>query len=483
MGNIIRIAFFLLLTNLSFGQIKFYNLYTDNGVDLGEGIVQLEDSSYVVTGSSSSFWGGASQAFLMKIDSLGNYVWSNQYGGIEYESSRRVLYKKNVGFYMCGFTSSMGNGGFDFYLAKTDESGTLEWEKTIGGPGWEKVNDAIMTADTGAILVGETTSFPENNKNIYIVRTNKDGDTLWTKTIGGSGEDYATSITKLDDSLYFLTGSYYNEDSLMSKAWAAKIQDNGRVFWEKNYGVVGPSWINGAVYDGALMQCVGGSDVNGSDLDAFNCVIDTGGGYWGEYVAPSTGDYENYGIAQYGPLNEFYTTTSVDDAGSFPIGVDLVVHKFTSGYSFVNSFGLSHDKDDIANHIIPTSDGSAIIVGYTTGVISGGNEIFVCKVGPNSDYPDVINDLQVGNVVTVIEEELNDKIHVYPNPSNGVVNVKTDNPIFNELVIYSVQGERILTQKFSFEEQVDFSTLTNGYYYLELRGRGVVRRRKVIVQH
>jgi len=482
MANLIRVLFFLLMTNFTFGQIKFYRLYSDNGVDKGEGIVQLEDSSYVVTGSSSSFWGGDSQAFLMKIDSLGNKIWSNQYGGANFESSRRVLYKKNVGFYMCGFTSSFGNGGFDFYLAKTDENGTLEWEKTIGGTGWEKVHDAVMTKDTGAILVGETSSFPENNKNIYIVRTDKDGDTLWTKTFGGIGEDYATSITPLNDSLYFLTGAYYNEDSLMTKSWAAKIQDNGRIFWEKTYGANGDSWYNSAAFDGSLMRCVGGANLGGNNVNVYNSVIDTGGGYWGEYIFPQAEEHEFFQIVKYNSTN-FYCTTLSDDAGSFPIGVDLVVNNFNLGFGFVNSVGLSHDKDDIGNQIIKTNDDAAIVVGYTTGVISGGNEIFVCKIGPNSDYPDVLNDLQSGNLVTIIEEKLNDEILVFPNPSRGKITVQTSSPVFNKMVIFDLKGNVVLEKMFSFEMEVDLSFLQNGYYYIEIKGNNVVSRRKLIIQH
>lgn len=471
------------MTNLAFGQIKFYRLYSDNGVDKGEGIVQLEDSSYVVTGSSSSFWGGASQAFLMKIDSLGNKIWSNQYGGTDFESSRRVLYKKNVGFYMCGYTSSFGNGGFDFYLAKTDENGTLEWEKTIGGTGWEKVYDAVMTKDTGAILVGETSSFPENNKNIYIVRTDKDGDTLWTKTIGGIGEDYATSITALNDSLYFLTGAYYNEDSLMTKSWAAKIQDNGRVFWEKTYGVNGNSWFNSAAHDGNLMRCVGGANLGGDNVNLYNSIVDTGGGFWGEYIFPQAEEHEFYQIVNYNNNAGFYSTTLSDDAGSFPIGADLVIDHFSIGFGFINSFGLSHDKDDIGNQIISTNDGSAIAVGYTTGVISGGNEIFVCKIGPNSDYPHVVDDLQSGNLVTIIEEEIDDDILVYPNPSQSKITVQTSNPVFNEVIVFDLNGEVVLENEFSFQMEIDVSFLQNGYYFLEIKGEDAVGRRKLIIQH
>lgn len=483
MANLTRILFFLFLSFSTFGQIKFYNLYTDNGVDMGEGIVQLEDSSYVVTGSSSSFWGGTSQAFLMKIDSLGNRIWSNQYGGANYESGRRVLYKKNVGFYICGYTSSFGNGGFDFYLAKTDESGTLEWEKTIGGTGWEKVHDAVMTKDTGAIMVGETSSFPANNKNIYIVRTDINGDTLWTKTIGGSGEDWATSITPLNDSIYFLTGAYYNEDSLMTKSWAAKIKEDGTLFWEKNFGTNGESWLNGAVVDGSLMRCIGGARVGTPNIKTISSLIDLSGNYWGGYVFPQAGDHEYVGVVNYGNGTGFYCPTLTDDAGSFPIGVDLVVNHFTIGFGFLNSLNLSHDRDDVSNQIISTNDGSAIMVGYTTGVISGGNEIFVCKIGPNADYPSVENDTQVGNLVSIVEEELDEQITIYPNPSSGVVTIFTENVQLNHISVMNLNGERILEKEFQIETQIDLSILPSGYYFLVIQGDGFTSRRKIIIQH
>ena len=141
MQNLIKLiaVLFCLYPLVGTAQIEFFKNYTNNGYDFGQGVVQLEDSSYVITGSSSSFQDGAAQAFLLKIDSLGNHVWAHDYGGIETDWGRRVLYKKNVGFFIAGYTNSMGNGGYDAYLIKTDEQGTKLWEKTFGKEGWEKI--------------------------------------------------------------------------------------------------------------------------------------------------------------------------------------------------------------------------------------------------------------------------------------------------------------------------------------------------------
>jgi hypothetical protein len=213
------VVFSLIVSFNSFEQISFYKLFTDNGYDFGQGVVQLEDSSYVLTGSSSSFYTESSQVFLLKIDSLGNKIWSTNYGGTGSDWGRRVLYKKNVGFFIAGYTNSIGEGGFDYYLIKTDESGNFEWEKSYGSYGWEKVHDAALTRDTGVVMVGETSSNLSDNQDVYIVRTNQIGDTLWTKTMGGNSDDFATSIEPYRDSLFLISGTKYIEDSLVNKAF------------------------------------------------------------------------------------------------------------------------------------------------------------------------------------------------------------------------------------------------------------------------
>ena len=85
---------------ISFGQVSsFFKLYSDQGDDSGHGIVELLDSSYAVTGSSSSFIGGVgSQAFLLKIDSTGGFEWSKNYGGPESEVGRRIMHIDNIGY-------------------------------------------------------------------------------------------------------------------------------------------------------------------------------------------------------------------------------------------------------------------------------------------------------------------------------------------------------------------------------------------------
>tara|TARA_R110002072_G_scaffold67521_3_gene165585 strand:- start:12802 stop:14250 length:1449 start_codon:yes stop_codon:yes gene_type:complete len=482
MGNLIRTVLIVLVSNCSFGQISFFNYYADNGVDIGEGIVQLEDSSYVLTGSSSSF-SSSSQAILMKIDSLGNFLWSQNYGGLESESGRRVLYKNGFGFYMCGFTNSFGNGGFDYYLAKTDTNGVLEWENSYGGSGWEKVHDAIMTADTGTILVGESSSNLTDNKDIYIVRTDINGDTLWTKTIGGLGDDYASAIVGIDDTTFVIGGRYYVADSSLTKGWLCKIHENGTIYWDTTFGNYQNTWINGLAIEGGIIRCVGGaSGGNNIGISLFNSIVAFNGDYWGEYTEPSTGSYEHTGISAYVPAINYYTSLSISDVWTFPFGNDVLINTLQPNLLWITGNSIGHEYDDVANQIIRTSDNGAIVIGYTTGVISGGNELYVCKIGPTGQFPDVVN-YGLSGIVSVLEQTIQNDVTIFPNPSSGVVHVTTDNFSYEKISVLNAMGQVIYKEDFTQNFQFDLSAFPSGYYILQLEGEEIIARNKILIQH
>lgn len=483
MGNLIKILVLVFCSFSSIGQISFYNIYTNNGSDKGQGVVQLEDSSYVITGASSSF-SGSSQAFLLHVDSLGNYLWSNNYGGAESESGRRVLYKKNFGFFICGFTNSIGSGGFDNYLAKVNESGVLEWEKAYGGSGWERVHDAALTKDTGVIMVGETSSNLTDNQDIYIVRTNKFGDTLWTKTIGGLGDDYASTIKGFTDSTFVIAGRTYVEDSLLTKIYITYIKDNGTVIWTDTLGNLGNYWANGISFNGNQILGVGGcvdDFSDGTDLVAF--IYDISGFYWGESKIPAAGNQNFDAITGYGSSNNIYTCYSNEDAGSYVNGPDVIVAKYTSLFGWQSSFRIGYQNPDVTGQIIKTSDGGAIVVGYSTGIIAGGNEVFLVKIGPNDDYPSSITDLVMDELVILNEEAIALGLKIYPNPSNNIINIAIDNANFNQIKLVNSLGKQIYAAEFQKSTKIDVSNFESGLYFIEISGTNVTAiTRQVVIK-
>jgi hypothetical protein len=481
---VIGIFFF---SSLTFGQIAFFHLYTNGGDDNAEGAAQLEDSSYVITGSSDSYPGGiGSQAFLMKIDSLGEPLWSKHYGGSELDQGKRVAYQQGFGFFIAGNTSSIGSGGYDFYLIKTDVNGVMEWEKAYGESEWERLYDAVMTRDTGMVMVGETLSNPTNNPDMYIVRTDKYGDTLWTKTMGGLGADGLRGVHRWDDSTFYVAGQTYVDDSSFTKAYIAKFHEDGTLLWSDTIGPNGNYFINDVSVSEDDVFCVGYrngiASVDGNDL--YFMRHNHTGAYLGETTHASIGDYKAHQATAYGVVDKRYVGWTFFDQWSQPDGDDLYITKMNYVFFVEDTpLHLHYYDPDIINDLIPTSDGGALAVGQTSSEAIGVHHAYVSKIGPNDLYagyeaPHIV----FGLLVDVQEQEIEDHLSVYPNPTSSAINIESSINDVIDVQIMTSLGQVLLTDSFQGKFSFDLSQFGNGIYFLKTTINGVSNVRKVVVK-
>ena len=107
---------------------------------------------------------------------------------------------------MVGSTGSFGNGNSDIYMVKTDSVGKYQWSNTYGGLNTDWGLKVEQTADSGFVIAGYTNSFGSSDYDIYFVRTNPIGDTLWTKRYGSFGWDFGNDIKQTPDGGFILAG-------------------------------------------------------------------------------------------------------------------------------------------------------------------------------------------------------------------------------------------------------------------------------------
>lgn len=170
----------------------------------------------------------------MKVDKEGNKVWEKYWGGGD-DSLNCVINineKENIA---CGYTKSFGNGGSDSYILKFDENGEKIWEKTYGGKGDEETSFIIKAKDGGFIAVGFTTS-ETSGCDIYILKIDEEGEVIWEKTFGGSGDDNAYSICESFDGGYIIVGETTSFTGDINNVYILKIDENGEKICEKNFG-------------------------------------------------------------------------------------------------------------------------------------------------------------------------------------------------------------------------------------------------------
>ncbi len=471
----VKFFFITVLLILSFqvnAQIEFLKVYSDLGFEKGEGITQLADSSYLVTGSSTSFGQGPPQAFLMKLDSLGNHKWTKHYGGAEINEGKRVFAIENFGYYVGGNTNSNALADHNFYLVKTDENGDPIFEKQVGTPGWDFVNDGIMLADSSIILTGETYNTPDGMEDSYTVRFAKNGDTIWTSQSHKLGIDKIYAAENVGDTAFALAGTVWNADSLSQKSFLGLYKYDNSVIWEKQYGITGDFEIKDIEFWNDIFHCVGNrilivDSLKDEYVVRVNLFGDTLSGY--SYIGSS--DKSINKIVKYGSSNKFYFGISFIDQYSYGIGEDIFLAKYTNffAYDYSGVQFKAGGQDDIGQ-LIKTNDGAAIMVGTNRSFGTQNANVLVIKIGENDTYPNTDTIPTINSLVDIksIQTPING-FEFYPNPANDLLNFKSE---FNsgELRIIDAMGQICKTISLHSKlEKINISNLNPGIYFLVLK--------------
>lgn len=469
--NIIYILLLCCLALNGHTQISFYKTYTGGLYDVGQGAVELPDSSYAVTGSTSSLSTSSSQTMLMVVDSLGNHQWTKGYGGDEDDWGRRIFYRENEGFWIFGYSNSYGDGSFDFAIWRIDEQGELLWEKNFPNPAWDRLWDAVELPNGDFIFSGETEGDETFDKDIILYRVTDEGDVVWKKQIENDGDDIPYALSLYDDTTLIVAGEFYQNDQkngIILNLHTADGEENSQWIYDED----GPASFRAVdVFDGLIFPA---GAVNATTLDYVNTVIlkvnldyDVISAEVGNTVED---DFASNIIVT--DVDQVYwslqTTSSFWNV--FPHGWDTFVLKYHTDLYFLNiSNPFTGYNSDIFGQIISTSDGGMLFVGECSDDRfndSKGRNVMLVKSGPNDNFeldPTVELDL-----LAISNETLVLNLNVYPNPFKDYVRVEVPKSISNyEVFIYDNLGRIV---DFSKNKEVFMlEKLKKGNYFLNFR--------------
>lgn len=191
--------------------IKQWDTKTGGGSsEYGHCIRQTTDGGYIIAGYTDSFGAGQDDARLVKLDSGGNIVWIQNYGGTNDDRGNSVRQTSDGGYIMTGYTKSFGAGLADIYLVKTDSAGNLVWSQTYGGASDDEGNSVRQTTDGGYIIAGTTQSYGSGGVDAYLIKTDSTGNKQWDDTYGGTGFDDGQCVQQTSDGYYIIAGSTGN---------------------------------------------------------------------------------------------------------------------------------------------------------------------------------------------------------------------------------------------------------------------------------
>jgi hypothetical protein len=210
------------------GDTLWTRTYGGSSEDYGWDVQQTTDGGFIVAGRTGSFGAGASDVWLLKTDADGDTLWARTYGGGAPDYGFSVQQTSDLGYIIAGYTLSFGVSG-DVYLVKTDANGDALWTRTYGGGSSDEAHSVQQTTDGGYIVAGSTNSFGGGGDDVYLVKTDANGDTLWTRAYGGSGGDAAWSVQQTTDGGYIITGHTY------PGIWLLKTDADGDTLWTRTY--------------------------------------------------------------------------------------------------------------------------------------------------------------------------------------------------------------------------------------------------------
>jgi hypothetical protein len=168
--------------------------------------------------------------------------------GPAYDEAVALVEEDDGGMLIAGNTRSYGQGGYDAWLVRTDRFGNSIAKRTIGGPKDDKVRSIKRTYDGGYILAGETDSFGAGNKDIWAVKLSSSMVIEWEKTFGGAGNDSAREVFQEAGGKFILIGETDSFGEGMLDVWFLRINILGKFEMEVSHGLENAEYSSGAVY-------------------------------------------------------------------------------------------------------------------------------------------------------------------------------------------------------------------------------------------
>jgi len=349
---------YLIKTNAS-GDTLWTRTYGGTNEDFGLSVQQTSDSGYIIAGYTRSFGAGLDDVYLIKTNASGDNLWTRTYGGINDDEGWSVQQTSDSGYIVAGWTMSFGAGEADVYLIKSNASGDTQWTRTYGGFSDDEGYSVQQTSDDGYVIAGETYSFGAGYRDVYLIKTSASGDTLWTRTYGGTNGDGGYSVQQTADGGYIVAGYTESFGAGNEDVYLVRTNASGDTLWTRTYG--------------------------GTDIDYGNSVQQTSDG--GYIIA---GETWSFGAGTPDSANVYLIRTNASG--------DTLWTRTCGGTG--SDWGYSVQQ---------TSDSGYIIAGSTTSFGAGGSDVYLIKTDANGNVAvEEPSTLQLANSRTAFR--------VQPNP-------------------------------------------------------------------
>jgi len=317
---------------------KSYGTHSWSHDEIGYSVQETQDGGFIITGKKVIYAAGY-DVYLIRTDANGDTLWTRTYGGSSNDVGRSIQQTQDGGFIIAGYTASYGAGNYDVYLIKTDSSGDTLWTRTYGGSDDDYGYSVEQTQDGGFIIAGNTKSYGAGGYNVYLIKTDANGDTLWTRAYGGSDDDYGYSVQQTQDGGFIIAGWTKSYGAGDKDVYLIKTDANGDTLWTKTYG----GWNDDGGY--SVQQTTDDGFIIAGETDSY------GAGHWDVYLiktppvhllSPNGGEHllddSTYNIVwqcdDTSNVNYFRLLLSTDGGAAYPDTIATNIQNTDTSYTW-----------------------------------------------------------------------------------------------------------------------------------------------------
>jgi hypothetical protein len=417
-----------------FGCTIFYVTY---GIDA----VQTHDGGYIMTAWGSS----AGHLILAKTNNAGDSLWCKYYKGMGPTRGYCVRQTPDHGYIVGGLTGDADTTFYSDFLMKMDSTGNILWSKSYGGAQSDQVNSLELTSDKGFILAGATNSFNAGSSDIYIVKTDSVGDTIWSRRYGGALVDYATSIIQCNDKGYVITGQTNSFGVGLFDVYLIKIDEWGNLLWSKTYG--GPGYDYG--------NCVKQTNDKGYIITGESYGLD------GELLI-KTDSMGNVSWSKVLVNTKGLAVETVSDGG-FLIAGSSQKPSSDMEVLLLKTDSLGNSDCGEINVTLQTTIPATQMFLTQTVVTSISSQVYHYP----TLYSDWGKDTTLCTSIGIKVMQVTALVNIFPNPATNNLTIETTQKATIEII--NLQGQIIKTlQTTEDKTQVDVSALAGGVYIIKL---------------